>query len=229
MKGRFFFPVILSLFLSVAAFAQSEGNPENWCRNGLFPRESGEYKIAKIKAANGERIYFYGDDENCPKGKNCRQKSYLIPNNEVIVSRTFGNFACSWYQPAKGSETVGWIPLDKLEFLEILTIPGMDIWSGKWSFYDSSIEIAKTGTKDVYKVTGNAFWKGLGDNIHIGELDGEAKLAGAKLKYGEEDTGEYDCKVTMQRVGNFLIVADNMNCGGVNVTFSGVYQRKKAK
>lgn len=208
--------------------AQLEGNPENFCRNGFFPRESSRYVIAKIKAKKGERIYFYGDNrEDCPQGKNCRLKSYLIPNDEVIVSRKFGDFACAWFQPRKGSETVGWIPLKSLEFPEMLESVGAEAWVGEWSYYDNTIKIAKTAKPDVYKITGNAFWQGLGDNIHIGELDGEANLVEINLKYGEADADEYACKVTMNAVGGFLIVADNLNCGGVNVTFSGVYRRKK--
>ncbi len=221
--------IVLQAFLflsSVSVFAQLEGNPENWCRNGFFPRESENYSLATVKGKKGERVFFYDDDEkNCPNGKNCRRKSYLIPNDEVIVSRKFAGFACAWYQPKKGAETVGWIPLEKLEFTEMVQSGGKEAWTGTWNYYDNEIKIAATEKPDVYKITGNAFWKGLGDNIHIGELDDEAKFVDDKLKYGEEDADEYACKVTLQLVDKFLIVADNLNCGGVNVSFSGVYKK----
>lgn len=38
--------------------------------------------------------------------------------------------------------------------------------------------------------------------------------------------GEFDCQVWMPRLGPWLIVDDNTNCGGLNVTFRGVYRRK---
>lgn len=221
--------IFLFLFLILSGgsvFAQLEGNPENWCRNGFFPRESENYSLARVKGKKGERVFFYGDEKDCPNDKNCRQKSYLIPNDTVIVSRSFAGFACAWYQPKKGAETVGWLPLEKLEFTEMIQGGGRDAWTGTWSFADNEIKIAATKKTDVFKITGNAFWKGLGDNIHIGELDGEAKMVEKNLKYGEEDAGKFDCKVTIRLAGEFLIVADNLNCGGVNVTFSGVYQRQ---
>ena len=202
-----------------------DGNPENWCRGGMFPRESDDYKIAKIKAAKNERVYFYGDDGDCPNGKNCRLKSYLIPNDEIIISRTYGNFACGWFVPKKGSPTVGWIPADHLEFVNESNSDQTG-WLGEWNFYDNSITISRRGNGDSFDIKGSAFWKGLGDNIHIGELDSSAAVKNGILKIGENETDEYACKVTMRMVGRFLVVADNLNCGGANVTFSGVYQKK---
>ncbi len=217
---------MLLLFSSVPVFAQLEGNPENFCRNGFFPRESENYMIGTVKGKQGERVYFYGDDEkDCPNSEKCRQKSYVIVDDELIVSRKFGNFACAWFQPKKGSETVGWISLDKIEFTAITKNISKQAWIGEWSFYDNEIKISPTGKPSVYKISGNAVWKGLGDNVHIGELDGNAKLVETNLKYGETDDDEFACKVTMKLVEKFLIVSDNLNCGGANVTFSGVYRK----
>ena len=143
----------------------------------------------------------------------------------MIISRKFGNFACAWFQPKKGAETVGWIPLDKLEIIGLLQGIGKADWTGTWKFYDSEIKISPTEKENVYKVTGNAFWKGLGDNVHIGELDGDAKLVETNLKYGETDDDEFACKVTLRLIDKFMIVSDNLNCGGVNVSFSGVYRK----
>jgi hypothetical protein len=35
------------------------------------------------------------------------------------------------------------------------------------------------------------------------------------------------CKLTLRLVGDFLVADDNGECGGVNVTFDGVYRKKK--
>src|SRR4030095_15949122 len=97
------------------ASAQLKGNPDNVCRNGYFPRESTNYRLAKIKGAAGDRIYFHvNGNERSPDDQACRLKSYVIPGDEVIVSRTLAKFACSWFQPRKGTETVGWIETDRL-------------------------------------------------------------------------------------------------------------------
>ena len=60
----------LSILLTSPAFAQLKGNPDNICRNGSFPRESKDYRLAKITGAAGDRIYFHGDgNEHCPATK----------------------------------------------------------------------------------------------------------------------------------------------------------------
>jgi hypothetical protein len=63
------FLLIITFLLPVQIFAQPEGNPENWCRNGAFLRESSEYQLAKISGQKGKRVYFYKDDDDCPNGK----------------------------------------------------------------------------------------------------------------------------------------------------------------
>jgi hypothetical protein len=217
---------IAGFTLTVPVFAQLEGNPENLCRNGFFPRESQNFQLARITGKPGERVYFYGDErEDCPKGKNCRRKSYLVPNDEIIVSRTFGGFACGWFQPKKGSETVGWIKVDNLEWIETDQRPEPKDWLGEWRFYENSIVISKSKTSESFEVKGDALWRGLGDNVHIGELDEQAKPFENKLKLGESETDEFACKVSMRLVGKYLVVSDNLNCGGANVTFSGVYRK----
>jgi hypothetical protein len=216
--------ILLLLFLLVSpAFAQGDGNPENTCRNGAFPRDSAEFGFGTVKARKGERVYFYSDEEDCPNGKGCRQKSYLVNGNEVIASRTFGDFRCVWFQPKKGSETVGWIPSKNLSF--IATLMGIELYVGKWKFYDNDIEIKATSDPKIFDINGTAFWKGVGDNIHIGELEGPAVWDGNKLNYGAKDAGQYDCIARLDLVVKYLVVSDNLNCGGANVTFSGVYRR----
>jgi hypothetical protein len=226
MKLKLFLSAIILSF-PILTFAQLEGNPENLCRNGLFPRDSKTYSIGNIKAKKGERVYFYGDDENCPNGKNCRQKSYLVNNDEVLVSRTYGKYVCAWYQPKKGYETVGWLPKDKLEFMPM--VQGIESYVGNWSFYDSDIEIKKTKDSKIFDVKGNAFWKGINNNVNIGELDDKAKWNGDVLLYGEDDNDEYACKVKLKLAGKYLVVSDNLQCGGMNVTFSGVYLKSISK
>ncbi len=225
--GQILTILVFSFVLTIQVFGQLDGNPVNWCRNGAFPRENSTYQLATIIGKKGKKVYFYGDEmEDCPDGKNCRLKSYVIQKDEIIVSRTLGGYACAWFQPKKGEETVGWIKIDNLKWIETNENPDAKEWLGDWRFYDNSVLISKSKTPDLFDIKGNAFWQGFGDNIHIGELDHSAKPAGNKLNLGENDTGEYDCKVSMQLVGKYLIASDNLNCGGANVTFSGVYRKK---
>ena len=212
------------VFNQVAEVSFVDGSPPNWCRGGRWTVPDFDFKIAKVKGKTGERAYFYDDDDDCPNGENCRQKSYVIAGDEIIVNRTYGNWACGWYQPKSGNPTVGWLALDKIE------IPENPIqntnWLGEWHHARNNITITPMKVRGHYIIKGNAFWQGLGDNnIHIGEIDFKEEAKNNKLNLSDGE-GEYDCRVKMQLLGKYLIVSDNLNCGGANVSFNGIYQRK---
>jgi hypothetical protein len=222
-------PALLMLCcVASAARAQEEGgNPANWCRNGAFTSDSKEFGLARVRGEKGSRLYFYGEEEGCPgPAAKCRQKAYLVPGDEVVTSRRFGDWVCAWYQPARGTETVGWLAADRLAPVETPAQPALASWLGTWSFYDDEVRLSRGRSAGSLRVEGEATWVGVNpDNIHAGELSGEAAPAANILQLGGED--EYDCRATLRLVGPYLVVSDNKQCGGVNVTFDGVYRRKK--
>lgn len=208
--------------LVISAQEDDSGNPSNWCRNGHFANSS-EFRLAKVVGAKGTKVNFYSDDNDCPNASlaKCKLKSYLISGDTLIVSKTYNNFVCGWFQPVKGSETVGWISIGSLKITKPDFNPTMNKWLGSWRFYDNTITIT-TDIMGKVKIVGEAFWKGLGDNIHIGEVNGVAKPQGNLLTIEEEI-----CKIKMTLIGDYLIANDNSDCGGANVTFDGVYRLKK--
>lgn len=223
--------VVLAIALSGAAlFAQVPGNPDNWCRQGFFTADSNEFGIGRVKGNRRSRVYFYGDDnDKCPETASCRTRSYVVSGDTVITNRKRGDYVCAWFAPTKGAPTVGWLKASELELPEILSDASEKVWIGEWKYADNNITFAPAKLSGTLTVKGNAFWKGLGDNIHIGELDGVAKHNDGKLEYADGN-GEYDCRASMQLVTEmFLIVADNLNCGGMNVSFSGIYRKAAAK
>lgn len=223
--------IILTLSVT-ASFAQMDGNPENWCRGGFFTKDSTDFKIAVVNKLAGKKVkrsYFRNDDQkDCPGGKGCLTKSYVIPGNEVIVNREYNGFGCSWYTSAKGGGFVGWLDLKDLQYKTLPANYSLQNWIGEWTDGSSSINIDKSTDPGSLNVKGDAFWKGLGDNVHVGQLDKTVEPKNGTIQYSEGDE-EYDCKATMNLVGNYLIVADNLRCGGLDVTFSGVYLKAKKK
>src|SRR5919206_1006235 len=135
MKRTLYSRALLLFAFCAQAGAQVEENPANWCRNGPFAAEEAGYRLARAVGQKGARVYFYGDDEGCPSPR-CRLKAYIVPGDEVIVSRTFGDWVCAWYQPAKGFETVGWLAADRLAPFETPAKPPLASWLGTWNFYD---------------------------------------------------------------------------------------------
>lgn len=206
--------------------AQDEGNPANWCRNGAFTRDAKEFGLARVKGEKGSRVYFYGEEEGCPgPAAKCRQKAYLVPGDEVITSRTFGDWVCAWFQPARGYETVGWLAADSLAPSETPAAP-LASWLGTWNFYKNEVRLSRGRAAGTLRVAGEATWVGVNPgNAHVGELSGEAAPAAGVLSLSDGGE-EYDCHATLRLVGPYLLITDNKNCGGVNVTFDGVYRRK---
>jgi hypothetical protein len=217
--------LLAPLCLGARASAQGEGDPANWCRNGAFTRDSGEFRTARVTGAKGSRVYFSGDEEGCPgPSAKCRQKAYLVPGNEVLTSRMFGDWVCAWYQPASGYETVGWLPAARLAIVEPPARPPLALWLGAWGFHDNSLRLSRGPKAGELRVAGDATWVGVNPaNAHVGEVSGEAAPAGNVLQVNSED----DCRLTLRLVGSYLVASDNKQCGGVNVTFDGVYRRRK--
>lgn len=229
VKGKGLIMRRVSLFfayvflVSFSVLAQLEGNPENWCRNGFFPRESNSYSVGLVKAKKGERIYFLDDDRKCPNDKNCQRKQYLVNRDQVLVSRSYGDYVCAWYQPRKGGEVVGWLPKNKIEFQNFLS-EKYTLWIGEWRYYDNSLKIERIGKTDEFKVSGNALWKGSGANIHVGEIDAVGKLNESVIQLKQDD-----CQIKLNLIVDYLVVSDNLQCGGLNVSFSGVYRKKTSR
>lgn len=222
--------VIAAVLSASSVFAQVPGNPDHWCREGFFTNDSKDFGVSLVKGRTGTRSFFYGDDsDKCPGSVNCRSKSYVVSGDTVITNRKRGEYVCAWYTPPKGAPTVGWLKASDLDSPVILTDASESVWVSEWKYAENQITLAQAKLPGALTVKGNAFWKGLGDNIHIGELDGVAKYSDGKLEYSD-GTGEYDCRVNMQlAAGSFLIVADNLNCGGANVSFSGIYRKLAAR
>ena len=220
---------ILCVFVfAVSAFGQLDGNPANWCREGFFTRDSTEFRIATVKSSRKSKAYFYGDDnDNCPRSPACRRKAFVVGGDEVLVNRAYNGFSCAWYTSKSGKPTVGWLIASELSFQDRLPGNSTKAWLGEWKYEDNSIEFTENKLPGNLNVTGNATWVGANPgNVHVGELDGRYEPKDGVINYSDGDD-EYDCKVTMRLVGSYLIVADNMHCGGVNVSFSGVYRWKR--
>jgi hypothetical protein len=220
MPLRFLIVPLLLAFGTAAAQAQDNTT----CRNGLFP-DAPPFALARIGGT--ERAFFQDDMEGCPwGGADCRTRSYLVPGDVVIINRTYGGFVCAFY-PSPSGGTAGWIASRQVELLPNPTNPPLAQWQGDWSS-DGNPEVTITRSNGTLRVTGTAFWPGPQPteqypSIHIGEIDGTLAPAGQRAHYSDDDM----CEIDFTLLGDFLIAGDNHQCGGVNVSFSGVYRRAR--
>lgn len=201
---------------------------EDMCRNGLFPSLLKESRLAIVTGEAESRLYFFDDMDGCPsRGAACQSKSYVVPGDELIVGKQRGDWSCVWYA-GKSRETVGWVNNRRLQYVEASENPD---WHGKWKQYAYAGFISIAQKAGRHYVLGKTKWFGaqLPDGtqvVHLGDLGGELSVeknfAHSGPVAGETDA-QYSCMVDYVRLGRFLIVHDNKQCGGVNVSFDGVY------
>jgi hypothetical protein len=105
----------------------------------------------------------------------------------------------------------------------VLRLFTLALWLGSWEFYNNSLLITRGAKAGTLRVEGEAFRHGVNpENVHTGEVNGEAAPAAGVLSLDDDI-----CRATFRLVGPYLIVDDNGDCGGANVTFDGVYRKRK--
>lgn len=190
------------------------------CREGLYTRAEA-LSLAKISIPSDARAYFYNDFDDCPSLDNeaCKEDSYLINGDEIIVSKEYEGFSCAWY--AGASNTVGWIESDRLEPVQIKP-PERDDWLGHWQYNDNEIYLSELKFSDDFLLEGLAIWQGDGTNIHIAEI---FERIYAPQYYSFQITNEDLCVLQLSIMNEYLAAMDNLKCGGANVSFNGIYKK----
>jgi hypothetical protein len=210
-------------FLPVA-FTAEDIKPYS-CRNGSFPSEQRSLQLARFAGAKDQRLYFYKDDKGCPdEEKRCRARAYVVPGDELLISKTANGWACAWFH-GKKQETVGWIRTDRLAFLPNEK-DDRRLWIGTWKDHGgATIKIAEQG--EFLGVEGNTLWHGgmspAGHPVvHTGDIEGTFQPIAGRARLTDR---ENICSADFVRIGRYLVVHDNGRCGGVNVRFDGVYTK----
>lgn len=208
--------LVTTLLLSNVVLA-SEIEPYS-CRNGFFPAQVSDTSFyAKVNT----KTHFYRDEQGCPYNQTCRASSYLINGDPVLVSVEQDGWSCVWYQ-AKERDFVGWIQSASLTRKTTDLKPPLSAWIGRWQYYDNEIFIRES--EQQLELEGRAFWHGL-NTVNLGGVSGLASPKGRTLSV-VEGNGAWNCKVTLTIIGPYLAVTDNRNCGGMNVTFDGIYFKR---
>jgi hypothetical protein len=224
----------------IIAACPAHGEEEPVC--GQIPDLSTNPVIALGHIASvSARVHFLKNSTvpGCPSAAPaCSERAYLVPGDHVFVSIRRDAFVCATFVNAKGDDYSGWVPADAVAYdkQEPVTSAG---WVGKWSRTEASIRM-KPGKAGVLVIEGDATFGALDPArvkrgaVNSGEIAADVMPAGDRLNFAVGENGtlpvdkgsELSCKVWMQRVGSWLIVYDNTNCGGFNVTFRGIYTRK---
>ena len=176
----------------------------------------------------------------CPNATDaCRDKAFVVPGNRVIVSQSQGAFVCADYIGAKGADRAGWLAASAIS-RETQPPFALADWTGEWTREEASVSLKAGPKPGELSLKGNAAWGSMDPDrvkrgaVNVGEIEARVRPAGAALSFamGSDATlpvnkgNSSDCKVWMRRLGAYLLVDDNNQCGGMNVTFRGVYTSK---
>jgi hypothetical protein len=201
----------------------------------------------KAVAPGQKRVHFVKEASGrtgCPNDTAaCRAKEYLVANDRVVVTALRGAYACATFTGGAPNfaATAGLLPLNAL--VDTPQAAEGD-WTGAWhSGEEQEIDI-ETAANGAIAIEGNATFGGSDPErvargaVNVGQISATLTPANGKAAFSVGDDGEaapYDadpgddsvCRVRLWRLGPYLVAADNLVCGGMNVTFTGVYGRGK--
>jgi hypothetical protein len=177
------------------------------------------------------KLHFVDGDRGCPNpSPACVLPSYLVPGDRVVVIAVQGDYARAVFVGGAPAyrETIAWLPLGALASES--PGGGAKAWLGAWhtqAYQDIDITLASDGR---LRAVGSAV-RGAGDPaaiargaVYTGDFDETFAPADRALSIVSDD----NCEVRARPIGPYLLVADNQSCGGLNVTFSGLYRRGPA-
>jgi hypothetical protein len=226
-----FVTVIFAALVWAAGAAQAQD------RNCNEPSGTGNLSNIALGVVIAPRASFIANETEtagCPSADaKCQKKAFVVAQNLVLFdSRTAKTgYLCATYIGKTGRETDGWLALADVK---PVAAPTPD-WIGTWKRDTSAdIEIIRKSAATA-DLSGNATW-GQGAGTNVGEISaiidprqnvqgfGLASDGQTQTAYGKGDPQE--CAVILKQLGPYLFASDNSYCGGMNVTFSGIYTRR---
>lgn len=224
-------PAFFGLALCAASAPALAAEP---CGGFWKPDDIPSLTLGTVKAAEKRAYFVDGEAEACPSAAPaCRRNDYLVGGDSVVIEDRSGDFVCASYVNAKGRLTVGWLPAAAMSMGPAAgTKPGDFL--GKWTSVSAEIRAAR-GKGGLLSLEGEATYPTAAGSVNTGEFAADAAPKDGELYFGvttDGDTvapdkaGEFGCVVRLRRLGPYLAAADNLNCGGHNVTFTGVYTKR---
>lgn len=201
-----------------------------------------------VKVKPGGKRYFYSHGEaraGCSAVEPCRTNAYVVAGDLLVASDvgTLGRGPTKWveveYVSRSGRSTRGWLrDTDLKPYSEPLT--PLRTWAGGWKRTEANITMRPGRPAGTIAVSGIATW-GSSDpdrvrrgGINMGEIEGTFRPIQSKGGFTMGEAGslpfdkghESDCRVRFRLLLPYLLVEDNSNCGGMNVSFLGTYVRQ---
>ena len=117
----------------------------------------------------------------------------------------------------------GWLPAEQVRITPLAGPPPLAAWTGTWQLQDGQIRLQARG--DRLHGTGETIWQGAG-TVNTGDFEADARPVGNRVEFAA-DPAPNGCRLSLTLIEDVLAVIDNHACGGLNVTFSGLYARAR--
>jgi len=236
MRELEYHPIMRAFGAMVSIAALLGAGPAQTCED-LLEFES-SWTAAKVRTS--ARLYFHegeADRAGCPAARaGCLTRAFVVSGDAVLVQSKEGVFTCATYADRRGRQTSGWLPSAAIAPTPLKPNPQ---WVGRWtSGPEKRIEISRD--KGAIRVSGEATWgasdpeRARNGGVNEGGFLASVQPRGADLAFTVDHKSEVspyeagdenDCRLRLSRRGPYLLVYDNLRCGGANVTFSGIYRR----
>jgi hypothetical protein len=236
---------LFAVFLSVSASA------EDLRCYGVPVLAVGEVtpKLAIVSPKGRVRFVSGGERPGCPAASApCAMGAFVVGGDAVIVSTTAGDYACATFTGSTltAVSTSGFLPRAQLAASPQETpVNAPAAWAGEWrSGGEQTITIQPKGDGRI-AIKGDATWGGSDPErvkrgaVNAGEIEAEVSIADGAASFAMDDDGKTNpfdlklpdgsdvCRVKLWRLGPYLVAQDNVRCGGMNVSFTGVYRKAK--
>ncbi len=204
-------------------------------------------------STKNQRLPFYQNrtekTPHCPaEVDRCQLKAFLVPGDLVLAGPAMDSFICAHFIAPNARlvkeqfrETIGFLPLSELKEIPRSSNAG-SAWLGTWRrSAEAEIKIEpEAGGK--LKILGSATFGALDPArvrrgaVNLGELEGTVAQPRTNVIAigdgwdGSQPMGDdrSECRARLRLFAPYLVVEDNGGCGGINVSFTGVYIRLQA-
>jgi hypothetical protein len=181
--------------------------------------------LMRVRGAADSQVRFQDRAEACPATGSCdwRRDGYVIGGDVVLASAEVNGFRCVYAGTAKGDLAAGFLPATELEPVSDAAPAEPQAFEGRWRHLGEN-EIVFTRSGGALTARGQATYDtGVPGGVNTGEFEGPVTLQDGTVRYAGEG-----CTVSARLRGPFLVVEDKNGCGGLNVSFGGVYTRVSA-
>jgi len=207
--------------------------------------EVGGFAPRLMKVVSPSQLHFVKDGPGCPStSPACVAPAFLLPGDEVVAMASFHD----WIQviftggPPHYLSTEGWLPRSALAMARGDDASRPGAWVGSWHLNDGKdgtgqdIDILASADRRLEVKGAAVALVGTDHFPRTGDFDTTLVLSGAEMTFspGPKDGApavidpslqSSNCVLRLRLLGPYLLVADNALCGGLGVTFAGVYRR----